>query len=194
MEKEGVIFAILSVAIFQVVIWFIMGVMMSMGAEKINYSLLGELDEGVEIRQYKNLTLISTTADDTNSAFSILARYISGNNRDDTKIEMTAPVISHKETGRVNMSFILPDGYDFSNAPEPNNNNVKITELTSLKLATITFSGYVSDSGYEKHRMQLEEVLKSNDIATKGEYFLLRYNPPWIPPTMMRNEVAVEVE
>jgi len=194
MEKEGVIFAILSVAIVLILIWFIVGVMMSMSTEKVNYSRLAKMDKGVEIRQYENLTLISTTADDTNSAFSTLARYISGNNRANTKIEMTAPVISHRETGGVNMSFILPHEYDLSNAPEPGDNNVKITELSSRKLATITFSGYVSDSSYEKHRMQLEKVLKSNGIVTKGEYFLMRYNPPWIAPTMMRNEIAVEVE
>lgn len=194
MEKEGVIFAILSVAVVLTAIWLIVGVMMSVSTEKISYSILDELDEGVEIRQYENLTLIFTTANDTNSAFSTLAKYISGNNRDNTRIEMTTPVLSHGRAGSVNMPFILPEGYDPNNAPTPDNKNVIVTSMSSRKLATITFSGYVSDSSYEEHRTQLEQVLKDQGITTKGEYFLMRYNPPWVPPTLMRNEVAVEVE
>jgi hypothetical protein len=32
-----------------------------------------------------------------------------------------------------------------------------------------------------------------NGIATKGRPFLMRYNDPWTPPFLRRNEVAIEI-
>lgn len=194
MEREGAIFAILSVMAVMIAMWFLAGVMLSMGIEEVDYVLLDELGNDVQVRQYDNLTVVSILSDDTSSAFSALARYISGNNEQKVRIDMTAPVISYNKGNAVNMSFVLPEEYNSGDVPVPQNTNINVERLSSRKVATMTFSGYVSDSIYEEHREELSQILDEYDIKTKGEYFLMRYNPPWVPPTLMRNEVAIEVE
>ena len=36
------------------------------------------------------------------------------------------------------------------------------------------------------------DALDAHGIATRGGPFLMRYNDPWTPPFMRRNEVAIE--
>ncbi|NYT18864.1 MAG: heme-binding protein [Methanosarcinales archaeon] len=165
-----------------------------MTTEQLNYTVIEELGDGVEIRQYGESTFISAEAKDSNSGFRILSGYIFGKNRNDVKIAMTAPVISRQEGTVLHMSFVLPKGYDEGNAPLPVDEAVSIHDVAPRKLAVINFSGYVTDSKIESHRVILEEKLSENGLVTKGEFFLMRYNPPWVPPMIMRNEVAVEIE
>ncbi|WP_406656643.1 heme-binding protein [Methanolobus sp. ZRKC2] len=194
MERKEVIFGILAIVGVLIVIWFLAGVMVSMSSEKVDYVILEELEDDVEIRQYGDLALITITSDGTNSAFSALASYISGNNNENVEISMTAPVFSDQGKGAVNMSFVLPEEYNSKDIPVPENSNIGTSRLPPRKVATITFSGYVSDSSYEEHRAELDRVLDEHGIKTKGDYFLMRYDPPWIPSVLMRNEVAIEVQ
>ena len=92
------------------------------------------------------------------------------------------------------MSFILPEGYDISNAPKPERDDILIRIIPARKVAAITFSGYANDNAIEKNRALLRSQLDRHGLVTKGDFFLMRYHPPWIPPSLMRNEVAIEVE
>lgn len=194
MDKMGGIFAILVIASVVIVMWFIYGVYVSMASEQVEYDVINELDNDVEIRQYREITVISTVADDSGKAFSRLAGYISGTNKENLKINMTAPVLSTKDKLSVNMSFVLPSGYNMSNVPEPEISDISIHTIPSRKVAAIRFSGYANDDVVEKNRALLSSQLDEHGLIAKGDFFLMRYNPPWIPPVLMRNEVAIEVE
>ena len=177
--------------------WFIMGVYVSMTAEKVEhaeYEIIEELGDRVEIRQYGKLTLISMLSSDSDTGFRVLAGYIFGKNRQKTTISMTAPVIILPEHGSIDMSFVLPQGYGTNNAPEPDRSDIIINEIPPRKVATITFLGYAKGPGFKNNRAKLEEKLNKKGIKTKGAFFLMMYNPPWTPPEIKRNEVAIEVE
>lgn len=45
----------------------------------------------------------------------------------------------------------------------------------------------------EDKTIELIKTLQNNNIETKGQPFLMRYNDPWTPPFLRRNEVAIEV-
>ncbi|WP_292468971.1 heme-binding protein [Methanolobus sp.] len=194
MDKAGVIFALLTVLAVMVVSWFFAGVHVLMVTEQFEYKVLYELDNNVEVRQYGEMTVISTSLKDSGAVFSSLASYISGKNGENLKISMTSPVITSDQGTTLNMSFILPSGYDVNNAPEPDAPNISIKTVPARKLAAIRFSGYVNDKVVEQQRYILSSQLNVNGVATKGEFFLMRYNPPWVPPALKRNEVAIEVD
>ncbi len=175
-------------------IWFIAGVWASMSTEQLNYDVIEELGDGVELRQYQNSTFISAKAKDSNSGFRILSGYIFGNNKEDIKISMTAPVISQQEEDMLQMSFVLPSDYDSDNAPLPVDESISIHEVASRKLLVVTFSGFVSNSKIESRTVILEEKIQKNNINKKGDFFIMRYDPPWVLPMFRRNELAVEVE
>jgi hypothetical protein len=91
------------------------------------------------------------------------------------------------------MSFILPRGISQDNAPTPNGQAIDFTTIPARKLATLTFSWWTPQSRVEKKTAQLLSLLQENDVETKGQPFLMRYNDPWTPPFLRRNEVAIEV-
>ncbi|MDD3622937.1 MAG: heme-binding protein, partial [Methanofollis sp.] len=37
------------------------------------------------------------------------------------------------------------------------------------------------------------EGLEKAGVETVGEVFLMRYNPPWVPGFLRRNEVGIEI-
>ena len=177
-----------------VAIWLLVGIMISMGAEKVNYVVIEELGDGVEIRQYGENTIISVDADDSNSAFRKLANYIFGKNEQNIKIPMTSPVISIQVKDIIHMSFFMPEGHDSESAPAPLEEGIIIHDVGPRKLATVKFYGYVTNSKIRSYRTIIEKSISENSLKSKGDIFLMRYNPPWVPPLIMRNELAVEIE
>jgi hypothetical protein len=174
-------------------LWTLYGVYISMSVPEAGYEVLKILEKNVEIRAYPEEIWATTVAEDQNSAFSPLFRYISGDNDKGEKIEMTAPVVSmNTEKGQF-MAFIMPGRFDINNIPKPLSSRVKIEVVEPRKLATIRFSGYVTQENYKKNLEQLNKTLESRKISTIGEPILMQYNDPFTPPFSRRNEIAVPV-
>jgi len=109
------------------------------------------------------------------------------------KIEMTAPVVSvNTEKGHF-MAFIMPERFDINSIPKPSSGKVKIQLVEPRKLATIRFSGYMTQGDYEKNLELLRKTLGVRGISTEGEPLLMQYNDPWTPPFSRRNEIALQV-
>lgn len=168
--------------------------------EKVQYTVLKKIGD-IEIRQYPQLILAFVEEMDENSSFNLLFNYISGNNYtkdkikmtapviSSTKIEMTAPVISKKNY----MAFVLPSSYNKNTVPDPLNPNVKIEIQPKKQLAVLRFSGNTSEARVEKMTEYLLDSLKKSNIKVKGIPFLMRYNSPFTPGFIRRNEIAVEI-
>ena len=102
---------------------------------------------------------------------------------------MTAPVLSDAE----GLSFVLPPGTDIGSAPRPLDDRIDISAIPARLIATIRFGGkaYLRDV-WEKEK-ELLIILKEKAVGTKGMPFLMRYNSPFTPGFLRRNEVGVEV-
>jgi len=157
--------------------------------ERPAYELEQQLAPNVEIRQYGGQSWIATDYSGDASSFRVLASYIFGGNQEGQRVAMTAPVITDEK-----MIFILPGGLNPENAPEPNGQAIEFTEVPPRKLATLKFSWTTSEDRVKRKTEELLAVLARNDIRTRGRPFLMRYNDPWTPPFMRRNEVAIEVQ
>jgi hypothetical protein len=149
------------------------------------------------------LATVSDPNDDT--AFSLLFKYISGNNEGGERIPMTAPVVTQRARGeRIEMttpvisdpasfSFALPERYDLQTAPRPLDPRVRIVGVPSRLVAVLQFSGRAYAREVIVREEELLRVLRENGIGTKGSPFLMRYNSPFTPGFLRRNEVGVEV-
>jgi len=168
--------------------------------EKVKYSIIEKMPN-FEIRKYPKLILAVVEGED-DSPFGVLFNYISGNNKVQEKIKMTAPVINSKKIEMtapvINqenyMAFVMPSKYDKNTIPIPLNKNVKLKFEPEKKLAVIRFSGYTTKSKIKKYKEKLFSELEKNKIKTKGEPLLMRYNSPFAPPLIRRNEVGVEID
>ena len=168
--------------------------------EKAKYNVLEKIGD-IEIRQYPEMILAVVEGNDDDNAFGLLFRYISGENNIKDKIKMTTPVITSKKikmtapviSNSSYMGFVLPSTYDKDTIPIPINQLVKINIQPKRQLAVLRFSGHTPDSKVEKIKKQLVDNLKKLNIKSKGVPFLMRYNSPFAPGFMRRNEVAIEV-
>jgi hypothetical protein len=70
---------------------------------------------------------------------------------------------------------------------------VKIVESPPRYLAVLRFSGRWGGNAFEARTKEVINELEKAGITTKGEAFAMRYNPPFMPWFLRRNEVAIEV-
>ena len=168
--------------------------------EKVKYTVLKKINN-IEIREYPSIILAFVENITDDGAFGLLFNYISGYNRRNEKIKMTAPVINSEKIEMTSpvisksdyMAFILPSSFDEKSVPIPIDSNVRIKVEPKRKLAVIRFSGYSTDSKIKKFENILLNELKKNNIKLKGDPLLMRYNSPFAPSFIRRNEIGVEV-
>jgi hypothetical protein len=70
---------------------------------------------------------------------------------------------------------------------------VKITSLPGRELAVIRFKGYAGPEDSKEPTSRLLEGLKKSGIITQGQPVLMRYNAPWTPGFLRRNEIGIEI-
>lgn len=145
-----------------------------------------------------------------NEAFSILAGYIFGNNRSQQKIEMTAPVSQEPANEKIEMtapvsqtpaggeeayvfSFVMPARFTRSTLPEPLDARVTIREMPARTMAVLSFSGTWSQERYAAHETELLAAVRDAALNPAGKPVFARYNPPFMPWFLRRNEVMIEV-
>ncbi|UWG46987.1 SOUL heme-binding protein [Halanaeroarchaeum sp. HSR-CO] len=188
--------------------WTAWGLYSIRSAESIQYERIRALD-GVELRRYPATVRVETTAPDQITAFRRLFRYISGANERTASIAMTAPVAtnggetlsmtapvrsgSDGDGDTYRMAFYLPEEYRLETAPAPTDPTVRLVGEPPRRLAVTRFSWYAPGWRVERRERSLLTTLDDAGVETRGEPFLLRYNDPWTPPFLRRNEVAVEV-
>ena len=168
----------------------------------------------VEVRRYAPYVvaevIINAPADDAGSeAFPILAGYIFGKNKGSTKFAMTAPVTQAPAPTRLEMAgpvtqaaspggyrvqFVLPSEVTIDLAPEPDDARVQLREVPASTVAVIRYSGFWTQANYDEHLAKLEAALRTADVSWLGEPVLARYNPPFMPWFLRRNEIWLKIQ
>lgn len=181
------------------------------------YSLL-KADEAlkIEIRNYESMVLVSAdmSGDGRNSAFRKLFRYISGENQgakeiamtapvfmngdqpadQGTEIAMTAPVLMNNQDGKSMMSFVMPKDFTLQNTPKPKDPTVLVSEVKNYKVATIQFSGTLSESNVAEHTKILQDWMKTAGYIAIGAPVEAGYNGPMTLPMLRRNEILIQIQ
>lgn len=179
-----------------------------MAIEEPSYQVVQQLD-GAEVRQYAPYVvaevLVEGGAQEAgNQAFPILAGYIFGKNKGAQKLEMTAPVTQTEAPVKLEMTapvtqsaaaggylvqFVLPKEVTLASAPVPIDARVKLREVPGARVAVIRYSGFWSQANYDEHLARLQAALRKAGLAWTGEPTLSRYDPPFKPWFLRRNEI-----
>lgn len=180
--------------------------------ETVPYTTVAKVGD-VELRRYPPALLAETVAPDSGEAFQRLFGYISGDNDDDARVSMTAPVevdtvgasipmtapvelgsvTESEDDASVRMAFYLPAGYDYESAPTPTDEDVHLVAVPARTLAVRRFSWRATDDRVARETAKLRSTLDSADVGTVGEPWFQGYDAPWTLPVLRRNEVAIEV-
>ena len=169
--------------------------------QEVPYGLVNKIED-VEIRNYPEVIFAVVEDNVDDSGFGLLFQYISGENKTRSKIAMTAPVMTSEKiamtapvvTGKNYMAFALPSFYTKETVPIPTNPTVRIEIHPKKTMAVLRFSDRTVEKRVQKNIQKLIATLKNHTMQTKGEPVLMRYNSPFTPGFLRRNEVAVEID
>jgi len=125
----------------------------------------------------------------------MLAGYIFGDNDSREKMQMTAPVESREDStaSAVTYAFVMEGKYTLATLPAPNDERIRLLERPARTVAVRKFSGRWSESNVKKHQAQLLRDLGENGIKPQGDVELARYNSPFTPWFLRRNEIIIPI-
>lgn len=165
-----------------------------------------------EVRRYEACVFADVTVTgDFESAgsagFRPLIGYISGNNKPNSKIAMTAPVVQEpvskiamtspvmqQNAGQDNIiSFVMPAGMTLDSLPIPSSSKVSLREVPEELVAVSRFSGRWTHAVYIRHVAELESSIAESGFTSNGSPRLARFDPPWTPWFMRRNEIQIPI-
>lgn len=147
----------------------------------------------VEIRWYHECSVaeVLVKADYQNAGnigFRPLVTYISRSN-----IAMTAPVIQQPFNDAWVVAFVMPAGMGIEDLPIPSDSKVVLRQIPEHLAAAITFSGVTNETRVKKMESELRTALRNENLATTGEIQIARFDPPWKPGFMRKNEVILKL-
>ena len=169
----------------------------------------------IEIRQYDPYLVAETVVDGGlesagSQGFRVLAKYIFGDNRgrqkiamtapvsqekaDGMKIAMTAPVTQEKAGDRYTIQFMMPSEYSLEQLPEPNDSRIALREIPARRFAAVRYSGTWSKRNYQKNLDVLLGTLREAGYEPSGEPIWARYDAPFKPWFLRRNEILTAFE
>ncbi len=184
-----------------------------MAVEEARYAVV-ERDGEFEIRDYAPHVLAETVAAGPfdragNEAFGRLFRYISGDNRSRHKLAMTAPVSQEPAGVKIAMtapvgqqpaedrwvvSFTMPASSALETLPEPGNPQVTLRQVPARRMAALRYSGLWTERSYLRHKTELESWVSQRGVRVAGDPVWARYNSPFAPWFLRRNEILVPVD
>lgn len=164
-------------------------------AKEQKYSVAGSF-AGFELRNYDSCVLadIKITADFEkagNAGFGPLVGYLGGQNQPNTKISMTAPVIQEPTGAAHIVSFVMPSEIDEHSAPIPTDNRVTLRVKPQELVAVARFTGLCSGASYQDRVAKLLVAIDMAGYRATGNARFARFDPPWIPWFMRRNEIQI---
>lgn len=186
----------------------------AMAIEQPEYTVVRQ-DGAFELRRYAPYLLAETEVESGfmeagNVAFGRLFRYISGDNtaraeiamtapveqaKRGEKIAMTAPVEQAREGGVYRVAFVVPRKYDRDTVPQPTDPRVRIREVPARSIAVWRYSGRWTEENFREHERELRGKLAALGLkAEPGDSAIIaRYDAPFMPWFMRRNEVLIPV-
>lgn len=192
------------IILFVILVVFVVWQMTAYKVPEPSYSV-SKKEGAIEVRRYPSLIIAEVeVSGDRQSAirsgFRALANYIFGNNAEQKKIAMTAPVMQKSvDTSKTpektwTVQFVMPPLYSMSNLPQPENKKIKIIEAPSKNYVVIQFRGSSQQGNLDEHEALLRAYVAQHHLKVIGHTLYAFYNPPWILPPFRRNEIMLEIE
>ena len=170
---------------------------------------------GFELRRYPGhlvaeVTVHGTFGEAGNSAFRSLFRYITGHNEGRRSVAMTAPVLQEPASaekvamtapvlqtetadGDHVVAFVLPASLTEDTAPVPADPQVSLRAVPERLSAVVRYSGRWSEEAYRRHLTELLAAVRDAGLVPTGAPRFARFNPPFTPWVLRRNEVVQDV-
>ena len=184
-----------------------------MATEEPKHRVL-QKNDGWELRLYEPTVVAETAVEGEfgpggNEGFRRIAGYIFGGNdggrkvamtapvaqerrpREGAKIAMTAPVAQERSGEGWTVAFVMPSEYSLEALPKPSDPRVTLRAVPARRVAAVSFSGTWGAERFDAAARDLLAKVAAAGLAPAGPPVYARYDPPWTPWFLRRNEVLV---
>lgn len=183
-------------------------------SEEPHYNVIASHGE-IEIRSYPALvaaeTLISAAdyASSGRIGFKRLAGYIFGENRQQLKLPMTAPVMREPASVTIAMTapvlqqayndqwlmtFIMPAEHTLDTLPQPLDSQITLKTIPAKTVAVLRYSGTLNAEQIAAKTQILSDWLQQAQIKPLSAARSAAYDPPWTLPLLRRNEIHRDID
>jgi hypothetical protein len=88
----------------------------------------------------------------------------------------------------------MPKSFDFESLPTPVSSRLKIVPVAEHYAAAIKFSGGWNEARFASKGEELVAKAKSTGLETEGSVYWARFDPPFKPAFLKRNEALIRVK
>jgi hypothetical protein len=158
--------------------------------------------QGYELRRYAPFNVAQTQVEGafdkaTKPAFERLVGYVQGGNGGGRNLPMMAPVtqqaVGDGDTVEWLFQFVMPKEYPRSYLPPPVDERVSVQTVPGRLVAARRYRGSWNETRYRRHEAELLEAVSDAGLTVIGAPIFARYNAPFVPGFLRRNEVLIEV-
>lgn len=89
---------------------------------------------------------------------------------------------------------MMPSSYTIETLPTPDDERIVLREEKEKTVAVMRYSGTWSKKRYENHEKKLMDWISTKGWKMVGGPVWARYNPPFMPWFMRRNEILIPVQ
>ncbi|MFG2102554.1 SOUL family heme-binding protein [Micromonospora echinaurantiaca] len=110
-------------------------------------------------------------------------------------IAMTVPVVQEEgdRPGSWLVRFVLPARFTAATLPEPTDPRVRIREIPEQLAAAVRFAGRWTAREFDRRATALGRAVIAAGLRPNGAVRYARFDPPWRPWFLRRNEVVLPV-
>jgi hypothetical protein len=172
-----------------------------------------EEQEAFELRRYAPMIVAETEVEAdfigaTKSASSLLVDYVQRGNLGERNLPMLAPVrqqlaedapgdafgeVGAGGDGPWLYQFAMANEYQMSMLPPPKDPQVALRQLPARLIAARRYDGDWSEERYREQEAALLDALQASGLIPISNPVFARYNAPFVPGFLRRNEVLIEV-
>jgi hypothetical protein len=88
---------------------------------------------------------------------------------------------------------MMPAQYSLETLPEPLDPAIHFRPMPARRVAALAYSGTWSEARYLEHLAKLREAMRREALQARGEPVWARYDPPWTPWFLRRNEILIDL-
>lgn len=142
----------------------------------------------------------------------MLVGYIGGANETGRSVSMTAPVLQQAagpgrsmamtapvlqqatdSPGDSLVSFVMPADESLQTLPAPKDRKVTLRAVPELFMAALQYSGRWTHDSFAVHAAELREAVEAAGLEVNRPAQWARYDPPWKPWFLRRNEALLPI-
>ena len=88
---------------------------------------------------------------------------------------------------------MMPSAYTMETLPAPNDHRIELRQEKEKTVAAIRYSGTWAKKRYEENATKLLDWISTKGWEIVGDPVWARYNPPFMPWFLRRNEILIPV-